>query len=396
MLKRLLMPAAAAVMLCACAPKNRFSTETSTCRVELRDIAEECVEEGWLEPERSYILSPELDSKLLAVCVSEGDTVKAGTQLLRFDTREIDAGIRLTEMEIRSVELQIEILRDRRSESEIAEAEQTLEKAGLDLEEAEREAKMREELFNAGLASERELEAAKKRLAVAKTRRDIAGHARNELTSRETSPLILDMELKLERLNTELENMRRIRERHEPSAPFDGVVVMMDRRLKNAFIPEDGLRYFPDDGIALIVADIGSMRVNSVFYERDISRLKPGQQVFVTARHAPGETFTGVIASVGMQGKRHGQTAVVPVEMRVPNPGHKLMPGLTTETRVRIAEKKGVPAAPAAFVRFDGKHFVWRLDGRVKTRVPVRIGVSDGEYVEIVSGLKTGDILAME
>ena len=61
-------------------------------------------------------------------------------------------------------------------------------------------------------------------------------------------------------------------------------------------------------------------------------------------------------------------------------------------------ERRSVPALPVAFVGRDSDgRFAWRVgrDARLE-RVALETGLSDGHYIEVVSGLREGDIVAME
>ncbi len=213
------------------------------------------------------------------------------------------------------------------------------------------------------------------------------------------SPEIAELDARIERINIELEQLRKRASTCVITAPFDGIVLFLDRGLKRLHIPEGGARFQPEQGgVMAIVADVDVMIVVAEFFERDVARLKPGLPVMVSARHAPGRSFNGVIESIGRQGKRHGQTAVVPVEVSVPNPEHVLMAGLTAEIRVITSERRATPALPTAFVSRDGaRHTVWRAQaGNRFERVAVSTGVTDGHFIEIVSGLNEGDEVAME
>ena len=65
---------------------------------------------------------------------------------------------------------------------------------------------------------------------------------------------------------------------------------------------------------------------------------------------------------------------------------------------ITISEKKDVTAVPIEAVRFDddGKAYVALVDGAETRQVYVGTGDSDAEYVEITSGLETGETVRIE
>jgi multidrug efflux pump subunit AcrA (membrane-fusion protein) len=369
-------------------------------RVELRDLVETCAEDGFLEPAKVAAIPAEFEARVLEVCVREGDRVRAGDVLVRLNPAELAARLRAAEAEARAAQVKREALRFRREGLDRLEADQQWARAELEFAEADRAARLQEELALAGLASDRERDAARSRRDAARAGLEAAALRVDEVESGIfASPEIAELDARLARLDLELDQLRKRAGACAVTAPFDGVVLFLDRGLKRLHIPEGGARFQPEQGgVMAIVADVDAMTVAAEFFERDVARLKPGLPVLVTARHAPGRTFEGVIAAIGRQGKRHGQTAVVPVEVSVPNPDHALMAGLTAEIRVVTGERRAVPSLPVAFVGHDAEgRAVWRVKpgGRIE-RAAVTTGLTDGRFVEIVSGLREGDEVAME
>lgn len=79
-------------------------------------------------------------------------------------------------------------------------------------------------------------------------------------------------------------------------------------------------------------------------------------------------------------------------EASVSNPGAKLAPGMYAEIEVVVARKKAKLALPVDCVLgLDGKFcYVVSQDGTAAKRT-VQVGIDDGEYIEILSGLSPDD-----
>jgi len=98
------------------------------------------------------------------------------------------------------------------------------------------------------------------------------------------------------------------------------------------------------------------------------------------------------------------------VIVRVHNPEMKLRPGMTANVSIIIDSKQGVLRIPSAALRFrmpeaagkkdapGGKRQqVWILEQEKPVKVPVRAGISDGSYTEVVSGtLRPGQDVIIE
>ena len=406
MMCQALMPAVLYTLLFALALTGCHNSETpqnkqpARARVELRDIIETSAEDGFLEPAKIAAIPAEFDARVLEICVREGDRVKTGDVLLRLNPAELQARLGAAEAEERALKIRREALRFKREGLDRLEADQQWAKAELEFVEADCAARLQDELAAAGLASERERLVALSRRDAARAGFDAAALRIDELESGiSASPELAELDARIERLNLDIDLLRKRVKSCSVTAPFTGVILFLDRGLKRLHIPEGGAVFRPEQGgVMMIVADIDTMTVAVEFFERDVARLKPGLPVIVTARHAPNRTFSGVISAIGLQGKRHGQTAVVPVEITVPNPNHALMAGLTAEIRVVTGERRAVLSLPAAFICNDAEgQAAWRTgrNNRLE-RIAITTGLTDDHFVEILSGLREGDEIVME
>jgi multidrug efflux pump subunit AcrA (membrane-fusion protein) len=80
----------------------------------------------------------------------------------------------------------------------------------------------------------------------------------------------------------------------------------------------------------------------------------------------------------------------------VDNPNHELLPGVTVNANVISAVEKDAVAMPKqALNRLRGTEGVYKLSGNTIVWTPVKTGVSDINNVQILSGLKPGDRVAL-
>jgi len=69
---------------------------------------------------------------------------------------------------------------------------------------------------------------------------------------------------------------------------------------------------------------------------------------------------------------------------------------MTTHNSIIAGVKKNVLVVPNAAVKWkDGRYVVYKVEGGKVKEVPVKVGWSDDEFTEIVSGLKEGDKVAI-
>ncbi|MDP9190234.1 MAG: efflux RND transporter periplasmic adaptor subunit [Acidobacteriota bacterium] len=144
------------------------------------------------------------------------------------------------------------------------------------------------------------------------------------------------------------------------------------------------------------VADLSMVWVEADVYEQDLATIAIGQRVSVTAPSMPGATFSGTVAFV--QPTVAGESRTTSVRIELPNRNLQLKPGMYVS--VRFFGGTGPPAitVPATAIVDRGRQqFVWVevSPGNFVSR-QVTVGARTPERVVILSGLKAGEMVAVE
>lgn len=151
-------------------------------------------------------------------------------------------------------------------------------------------------------------------------------------------------------------------------------------------------------GTSLIqVADFTNMKVSIRVDEYDIADVAIGQNCTVTAT-ATEKEFASTIEEIDYISASSGNvayyTAVAYVQM-----GEGVYPGMQVTISIPQEEAKDVVILKMDALSFDETNsaYVYMYnDAGVLAEVPVEVGVSNGNYVEIKSGLKAGDQVYVE
>lgn len=157
----------------------------------------------------------------------------------------------------------------------------------------------------------------------------------------------------------------------------------------------------------IIAQDLTDMQVIADVDEADIGGVKEGQRVTFTVDAFPDDLFEGKVTQVRQEATEESNVVTYEVVISAPNDDLKLKPGLTANVTIFTNERDGVLAVPSKALRFapnenllaegesitdcEGKDKVWMREGSIFKAVPVKIGVTNGTYTEIISGLKEGD-----
>jgi cobalt-zinc-cadmium efflux system membrane fusion protein len=139
----------------------------------------------------------------------------------------------------------------------------------------------------------------------------------------------------------------------------------------------------------LTIMDPTVVWVDAEIYERDIARIKLGQEVKVTVPAYPAESFLGKVIYIGDVLKE--ETRTIPVRTEVPNRDSKLKPGMFADMTIYLNHQEEVLTVPEEAVLDDknDKIVFVRVDDGFRLQV-VQVGMKDGGFWEIAGGLGEG------
>lgn len=137
------------------------------------------------------------------------------------------------------------------------------------------------------------------------------------------------------------------------------------------------------------VVDLRTVRMVGNLVEKGFKRVTAGVSAVVSVDAFPGEDFEGQVSRVAPVFDPATRTAQMEIE--VPNPGFRLKPGMYARVRLTVDRRPDALTVPrAAVVDTDGKRGVFLIQNNAAHFVDVQSGITDGERVEILTGLQEG------
>ena len=129
--------------------------------------------------------------------------------------------------------------------------------------------------------------------------------------------------------------------------------------------------------------------------EQDIARIARGQEATITVEALTGQQFPAVITAIGNTGTNEGGSSKFTAKLTLSKNGD-MLPGMNASAYLTLDTTGEVLTVPvAALAEENGKTVVYTgYDEKNETLthpVEVTTGVSDGEYVEILTGLTEND-----
>ena len=152
--------------------------------------------------------------------------------------------------------------------------------------------------------------------------------------------------------------------------------------------------YSLDGDVLLTVTPLDTMTVTIAVDEKDIASVKTGMTAQLTMNALPDETFEGQVTRVAQTGSGNGGSSKFDVEITLSRESD-MLPGMSTTAELTLYEKMNVLTLPVAALRDEGgKTLVYtgkgKKTGEPANPVEVTTGLSDGENVEILSGIDSG------
>ena len=144
-----------------------------------------------------------------------------------------------------------------------------------------------------------------------------------------------------------------------------------------------------------VVMKIDRVRVKTSVIEEDYGKLRPGLPARVHTEAFPNRIFEGSVYRISPTLDSFSHTATV--EILIPNPEHRLRPGMFTTIELVADTHKDVPVIPKeVVVQRRGEDVVFALGSDRLHMQPVKLGYYDLKNYEILDGVKAGDLVVTE
>jgi RND family efflux transporter MFP subunit len=329
------------------AAANANPARPTTASVETRDIRFAVNAAGEIGPAEQVSVRPEVNGRIAQMPVDIGDTVKRGELLFTLDDRD----------------LQIEL------ESQ----EKEIERARLQLDQAERNFRRANQLFEDRLISLELYEETK-------TQHDLARNT-------------------LERSQNTLELVRDRLSKTRINAPFDCTVLTRPVSVGQAVSGSGG---FNSGTEVLTIADLNDMVINAHVNQADVTRLQTGQEVEVQVEAVPGLTVVGVVERIAPQATIRNNLKGFSARILLKNTDPRVRPGMTANIKIPVASAENVVAVPLAAVFTEpdpdtgvNQRYVYVRQAAKFERRSVQSGVSDFFFAEVQNGLTPGEVVSL-
>lgn len=184
----------------------------------------------------------------------------------------------------------------------------------------------------------------------------------------------------------------------EVRAPFDSVVLTKNADVGDIVSP---LAVQANAKAAVVtLADMGSLEVEADVSEANLAKVRVGQPCEILLDALPDSRFRGELHTIVPTADR--SKGSVMVKVRFIDKDRRVLPEMSAkvaflERPVQPGGGKPRVALPPAFIaKRNGKDAVFVVSGDRVTERPVTLGAKLGDMVEVVSGVKAGERIAVK
>lgn len=326
-------------------------------------ITESVYASGVVKAAGQYQVYPSVSGPVLALFVREGDTVKAGTALLRIDDRSSSASQRIAAA-------QLQLLERNASENgpvlvQLKETlEQTRDKYLLDSTNLKRQ----QALWQQQIGSKADLEQRELAFSTSKAAWIRADKSLSETRNR------LRTDLEVARNNAAISSAGN--DDRTPVSLIDGVVYDL--------MVEPGELATPQKPVA-VIGSASDLYLELEVDEKDIAAIQVGQRAYVTLELYPSAFEATITRIVPLMDPR---SRTFRVEARFTARPPRLFPNITAEANIELRRKDRALTIPAAYL-VDSAHVLTAVDETTR----VSLGLKDLERVEILDGIDSTTVL---
>ncbi len=385
--------------------------EVTMAPVRRGDLVEMVSASGKVQPEVEVILSPDVPGEIVELHVAEGDSVTQGQLLLKIRPDNFISVLDRSQAAVNT------------NRATLAQARATLAQSEARLARAQANYERNRDLYNEKVIPQAEFETIEAEYTVAQ--KEVEAARQNIEASR------FSVQSAQASVDEARENLRRTR----IDAPMSGIVSKLS--------VEKGERVVGTSQMAgtelMRIADLRQMEVRVEVNENDIVRVQIGDtaDIEVDSYARAGEKFLGVVTAIANTAKEALTTDVVTefeVKVRILSSSYQSLlterrrfpfrPGMTASVDIITERKQDIVMVPLAAVTTRSAReeddaprsrqgsgeaqaasqndapisrqelqevvFVVKADQTVEKRV-VTTGISDFEYIEVVSGLEPGE-----
>ena len=320
------------------------------------------------------VIAP-IESRIMTVYKRAGDSVDVGTPLLQLDLQSIETDYRkmLDELQMRQYRIGQQRIKN---SSSLSDTEMQLKVNEMQIDKMAVEVVNEKYLDSIGAGTTDKVREVEIKYNVAKLEQEQA-RKKSENNRKVADAELTCTELELEIFRKTLAETKRILEDAQIRSPRKAILTYINNQV--------GARVGQGTEVA-ILSDLSQFRIDGEIADSYGDRISVGSKSVV---RIGSDELTGVVSNVTPLSKN----GVIQFTVQLEDPDNqRLRSGLRTDVYVMNAVKEEVMRiANGPYYSGQGTYELFILNGNTLEKRTVRLGESNYQYVEVISGLDPGD-----
>ena len=365
---------------------RRQAPSVAVVAVAREDLSSTITSNGKVEPISATVARAEFPTFVDKVMATEGQAVRRGQVILTLDAADVRSQLAQARSELLSAQNDLRNARAGGAPDQVAQLDGDLQAAKLQVTNLNATEQALEALVAKQAATQDEL--AQNQASLAKARGNLqALQARKQDLMQRASAIVQGADLRVSQSQELVQSLEEKVRSATVTAATDGTLYSL---------PVNAGDFVKIGDTLAEMADLRQVRVRAFVDEPDIGSLEPNQNVAVTWDAKPGRTWAGHTEQVPKQVVARGMRSVGELLCSVDNDRLELLPNTNVQVVIMVRERHAALVVPrAAVLEDEGKRYVFVFaDDKVRRR-DISVGVASASKYEIVSGLTTGDRVAL-
>ena len=383
------------------APEGENGAAVSTMELKPGKVSSKILLMGRLEPWRRVNVKSPINSTVKAIYFEYGREVAEGELLVELDTSRIEDQYRRLRKAYLSARTEYEELADWENGAEVADARRSLNRARMEMDEANEKLRRTAFMLEKGIIAAREHEEAKRQQVSRQLDLEASEQALERVRAKGSAEAVREAEAELEHAENAMRAAEAKLGMDSVRAPIAGVVLASaqkdGKRLEGGQLATQGQ-------LLVTLGDFSRLAVTSYVDEVDVDRIRSGQPVRVSGDAFPGIRVKGVVTHISSQARQDAKGSiasfrvVVTLDELKASQRARLRVGMTARLRIEVYRRDDALLVPLSAIEVaEGDAWVTVIDGETGAtqRRKILTGVTTRRSVEVTDGLSAGDRIVL-
>ena len=346
---------------------------------------------GYVVPKNKVQVAPQSAGKIISLPIEEGMVVKKGDIICQIEDDTYRAETDRSKAALELAEAQLLKLTNGTDPEDIAQAKSMLDSSEATLKESKENFDRVKKLVSSGASPPADLEKAQVALT----------NAQNQVSVEKSKVSLLVRGARAEDIAVAKAQVAQARATYESAkinvanttikAPVNGTILERNAREGELILPQTVITSL------CVLADMSTLEAEVDIQEREVSKVSVGHPCQVIPDAYPDRIYEAELAR--MQPQVNRSRGVVPVKVKILKPDSHLLADMNCRVLFLKRESQGenqIPTVPSrAVTTADGISTVFVLEKQTAHPRRVKIGKTLGDEIEILEGLKTGEVVLL-